>query len=146
LARQLTGVKSLLTVNTPPLAQAAAAGALLAAGGSVEPLVAPKRAEYRRRRDALLDALTAECAALGSAVSWRCPEGGFFVPMSLPFDFGDDELRTCAGDYGVIVTPMSCFCVAQPRPRQIRLSFSYVPPERMRTGVARLRRFIADRL
>jgi Aminotransferase class I and II len=49
LAAALSRVKSLLTVNTPPLIQAMAIAALSQTGGSLEPIVAPKRARYKQQ-------------------------------------------------------------------------------------------------
>lgn len=145
LAAELSKVKSLVTVNTPPLMQAIAASALTLAGGSLEPLVAPKRAEYRRHRDAMVAALEAAAARLNGAITWTVPAGGFFLTVTLPFEFGDQDLQDCAAQYGVIVSPMRMFCLGAERSRQIRLSFSSVEPATIQTGIERLTRFIAAR-
>jgi (S)-3,5-dihydroxyphenylglycine transaminase len=142
LAQALSRVKSLVTVNTPPLLQAVVAGLLSRTGGSLEPIVARKREQYKQQRDAMLDALQEHLALPG--VSWQRPAGGFFLPMTLPFEFGPAELRRCALDYNVIVSPMRFFCMGRPRANQIRLSFSYVEPEEIRRGIADLARFVTD--
>jgi (S)-3,5-dihydroxyphenylglycine transaminase len=49
LADELTKIKSMITVNTSPLAQAAVAGMLLAAGGTVAELNAETSAHYDKR-------------------------------------------------------------------------------------------------
>jgi (S)-3,5-dihydroxyphenylglycine transaminase len=145
LAQALSRVKSLFTVNTPPLLQAAVAGALLQHGGSLEPIVAPKRAQYKRQRDAMLAAL-AESLGDVPGVTWNRPAGGFFLTVTLPFEFAAADLRECARTYGVIVTPMRFFAAGSPRVHQIRLSFSYVEPQSIGEGIRRLAAFVRDRL
>lgn len=144
LAAALSRVKSLISVNTSPIVQAIAGGMLLRSGGSLEPIVAPKRNAYRARRDAMLAALDRHFG--GGPVSWSSPQGGFFLTMTLPFEFGPVELRQCAADYGVIVAPMRFFGLTATRTTQVRLSFSYVDPERIAVGVQRLAHFVHDRL
>ena len=145
LATELSKVKSLVTVNTPGLMQAIAASALTRAGGTLEPLVAPKRAQYRRHRDAMLAALETAAAQLHGSITWTVPAGGFFLTVTLPFEFGAQELQDCAAGYGVIVSPMRMFCLGVERSRQIRLSFSSVEPSAIQTGIERLTGFIASR-
>lgn len=153
LAEELSKVKSLTTVTTPPLLQAIAGGFLLENGGSLAPLMAEKLPSYRANRDRMLACLAERFGGDGrlrEAVSWNKPEGGFFLTLDLPFEFTEEMLTVCARDYGVIVCPMSFFSVvADPagrtgRERQIRLSFSYVTPEEIEEGIARLARFIGD--
>lgn len=141
LAAALSRVKGLLTVNTPALPQAVAGGLLLLAGGSLEPIVAPKREQYKARRDALLAAL-GETFSAKDGVSWVSPAGGFFLPMTLPFEIADKDARRCAEQYGVIVAPMQFFCMGAERRRQVRLSFSSVEPPMMCEGVRRFAAFI----
>jgi (S)-3,5-dihydroxyphenylglycine transaminase len=144
LARELSKVKSLLTVNTSPISQAIAAGALLEHGCSLRVIVEPKRARFLRNRNALLAALDRHFEGLEGVVSWNRPHGGLFLTMTLPFAFGAEEVRRCAADYGVVVCPMQFFCLASDRRRQIRLSFSYVEESRIERGVASLGRFVRD--
>lgn len=146
LARALSCVKSLLTVNTPPLMQAVVAGVLLSTGGSLEPVVAPKRSQYRQQRDAMVDALGRTFADLRPLVSWNTPGGGFFLTVTLPFAFGRRELQRCAADHGVIVCPMQFFCLESSRPHQIRVSFSYVHPAQITDGITRLGDFVRAQL
>ena len=146
LANALSRVKSLLTVNTPPLLQAVVGGILLQTGGTLEPIVTPKRARYRQQRDVMVAALEAHFAGRRDEIEWHVPAGGFFLPMTLPFEFGPRELRRCALDHGVIVCPMRFFCIGAPRARQIRLSFSYVAPDDIARGIERLAGFVAAAL
>jgi (S)-3,5-dihydroxyphenylglycine transaminase len=146
LARALSRVKSLLTINTPSVLQAAVAAVLLETGGSLEPVVAPKRERYRCQRDAMIRALDATFADLRGLVSWNAPAGGFFLTVALPFPFGPDEVRRCAAEYGVIVCPMQFFSLTGARQRQLRLAFSYVDPSRIADGIAALGGFVRAEL
>lgn len=144
LAKMLSKVKSLVTVNTPPLLQAMVSAALRRTGGSLEPWVAPKRDKYRRQRDAMLAALQRELQ--DTPVTWNRPSGGFFLTVTLPFEFGPEELRLCAEVHGVVVTPMRCFCLACRRLTQVRLAFTYVEEPAIDEGVRRFARFVRERL
>jgi (S)-3,5-dihydroxyphenylglycine transaminase len=81
-----------------------------------------------------------------AGVRWNRPQGGFFLTLDLPFEFTDDCLVACARDYGVVVCPMSFFSLTPGRERQVRLAFSYVTGEQIEDGVARLARFVGDRV
>ncbi|HEY0510320.1 MAG TPA: PLP-dependent aminotransferase family protein [Thermoanaerobaculia bacterium] len=144
LAAELSKIKSLTTVNTSTVVQAIAGGILLETGGSLRPLVAAKLPFYRGNRDAMLAALDGALGDLGE-VRWNRPEGGFFLTLTLPFEFTDDDLTACARDYGVIVCPMRFFALTPGRERQVRLSFSYVTEEQIAEGIARFARFVRDR-
>jgi (S)-3,5-dihydroxyphenylglycine transaminase len=149
LAEELSRVKSLTTVNTSTLSQAVVGGILLAYDGSLSALVQEKLPFYKANRDYMLHSLKWELQALGlppAAVRWNRPSGGFFLTVTLPFDFDEHCLHVCAQEYGVICCPMSFFSVRQDRTNQIRLSFSYVSKEQIGEGVRRLGRFVRDRL
>ena len=145
LAVELSKVKSLTTVTTSPLIQAMVGGTLARTGGSLRPLVAPKIDLYRRNRDAMVAALERELGAFAPGVSWNRPAGGFFLTVNLPFPFDEECLRKCAAA-GVVVCPMIFFAL-DPRGRecQIRLAFSYVTPEQIDLGIARLASFVRRR-
>ena len=142
LAFELSKVKSLTTVNTPPLLQAVVGGTILAEGGTLRALVERKLPFYRANRDRMLAALDRELA--GTGTTWNRPGGGFFLTVTLPFEFTDEHLTASARDFGVIVCPMPFFSLRAGRERQIRLSFSYVSPEQIDEGVARLARFVRE--
>ena len=145
LAAELSKVKSLITVNTPSLSQAVAAAALMASGYSLEPVVAPKRQKLQRNRDVLLESLAGELAGMEQRVTWNRPSGGFFITVTVPFVFEAAEMRQCAEQYNVILTPMSFFSQSSMRRRQIRLSFSCLEEGQISAGVARMAQFIRDR-
>lgn len=146
LAEELSKVKSLLTVNTPPLLQAIVAQTLQKHHCTLQLLMEPRIRDYRRNRDIMCECLASEFAGLTDLVTWNRPRGGFFLTMQLPFDFGEQELQHCAADYGVIVSPMKFFTIGGTRQSQIRLSFSYPSEELIREGIRRLKLFVMDTL
>lgn len=148
LAQELSRIKSLTTVNTSPLAQAIAGGVLEKNQGSLRSVVEGGRAFYKANRDAMLRCLedSMRRRGLDGKVSWNRPGGGFFLTVTLPFDFDEECLQSCAGEYGVICCPMSFFSLSTGRERQIRLSFSYVTEAEIATGIGRLAHFVADRM
>ncbi|MGW4949517.1 aminotransferase-like domain-containing protein [Streptomyces parvulus] len=137
LADQLAKVKSMLTVNTPPLAQAVVAGSLLENGHSLVRATAREAELYRGNLHVLLRGLE-ERFPPGSGVSWNTPDGGFFLVLTVPFRTDDALLEHSARRHRVIWTPMHHFYAGRPHSNQIRLSFSTLRPEEIRTGLDRL--------
>ena len=98
--------------------------------------VAWLRGQYRERRDVALSALK---AAMPASTSWTRPEGGYFIWLRLPDSVPVDELEVAANQHNVYFAPGKGFYVDQDRGRHhLRLSFSYVPLEDMRTGITAL--------
>ncbi|MCT2586819.1 aminotransferase-like domain-containing protein [Actinophytocola gossypii] len=146
LADQLAKIKSMLTVNTSPLAQAVIGGKLLANDYSLRAANERERRVYQRNLRQVLDGLAARFPA-GSEprVGWNVPAGGFFVVLDLPFPAGDELLRDCARTHGVLWTPMHHFHgQAEPLSR-IRLSFSSLTSEQIEVGLDRLAAFVHAR-
>lgn len=145
LADELAKIKSMVTVNTPALSQAAIAGALLASDGR---LAAANEAAAKHYGEALrvtLDELDRHLPAdrrreLG--IDWNTPAGGFFLTVRVPFAADNAALLRSAHDHGVIWTPMSYFYPGEGGERALRLSFSYLSPGRIEEGVARLAGFL----
>jgi (S)-3,5-dihydroxyphenylglycine transaminase len=142
LAQELSRVKSLTTVNTSPLLQATVAAALSSTGGSLQPFVEPRRLQYKRQRDVMLNALDTEFGNSDSLVTWNRPSGGFFTAVALPFPFGLAEMRACAADYGVIVAPMQFFSLLSNRTNYARLSFSYAGHQEIAVAIERLAHYV----
>lgn len=138
----LVQAKSYVTVNTSPVNQAIVGGTLQHEGGSLAALIAPALAHYRQNRDVMLDMLELTLGDLKPHVHWNQPKGGFFLTVSLPFEFGDDDLNSCAAEYGVVVLPMRYFSVEDGHRKQVRLAFSAVAPQEIREAIARLARFV----
>lgn len=103
------------------------------------------RAEYRRRRDAMLAGLA---AYFPPQVSWNQPASGMFVWAELPAGMDALELlRFAVETEQVAFCPGVCFYSAnQPRTnRCLRLSFANSPPEKIEQAIQRLGRAISKR-
>jgi (S)-3,5-dihydroxyphenylglycine transaminase len=145
LADEFTKIKSMVTVNTSPLSQAAVAGMLLESGGRVAEYNLRTAAYYGNAMRSTLRRLD-ECfpadrrAALD--VRWNKPNGGFFLTVRVPFRADNSALTRSAQDFGVIWTPMSYFYPHGGGDRSIRLSISYLSEEDIVEGIGRLAHFI----
>ena len=93
------------------------------------------RAEYARRRDAMLTGLR-EVLPPGSALTE--PEGGMFVWARLPEGFDASALVYDAIKASTMFVPGAPFYVADPDPRTLRFSFVSNTPEVTHEGLARL--------
>ncbi|WP_236005616.1 aminotransferase-like domain-containing protein [Amycolatopsis pittospori] len=145
LAGELAKIKSMVSVNTSSLGQAAVAGALLESGGRVSELNTDTAEYYGNALRATLRELDrrlppARRAAMG--VRWNRPTGGFFVSVEVPFLAGNKALMRSAEDFGVLWTPMSYFYPDGGGERCLRLSTSYLTAAEIEEGVDRLVRFI----
>jgi (S)-3,5-dihydroxyphenylglycine transaminase len=145
LADELAKIKSMLTVNTPPIAQAVIGGLLLENGCSLITANAGVREVYWRNTEHLRRGLV-ERFPYGRApsVQWNQPAGGFFSVLSVPFAAGDELLGVSAAKYGVLWTPMHHFYAQEEPCRQIRLSVSHLTAEQIDEGLDRLADFIQD--
>jgi 2-aminoadipate transaminase len=103
------------------------------------------RDHYTRKRDVMVGALA---EALGDALTWDQPRGGFFLWARLRAPLDGDTLLPFAIARSVIYVAGSAFFVAgadENTARQfIRLSFSAPSPERIREGARRLAEAIRD--
>ncbi|MFD3805928.1 PLP-dependent aminotransferase family protein [Streptomyces sp. NPDC058619] len=145
LADELTKLKSMVTVNTSPLAQAVVGGMLLAADGRTSDLNTETSAHYGAAMRAVLRELDAnfperDRVALG--VRWNEPGGGFFLGLDVPFPADNAALVRSAEEHGVIWTPMSYFHPQGGGDRSLRLSISYLTHDDIVEGIARLAHFI----
>jgi (S)-3,5-dihydroxyphenylglycine transaminase len=142
LADELSTVKSMVTVNTSPIAQAVIGGVLVSCGYSLRAANREKIAFYRRNLRALLAALERQFA--GTAVTWNAPAGGFFAVADVPVRADEKLLELSARDYGVLWTPMSFFYLDGGGSHAIRLSCSALATDQIDEGVRRLAALIAD--
>lgn len=104
--------------------------------GHYAPQVALYRAELRRRRDGLLQALADH---IPSNARWTRPKGGYFVWISLDGSSAADQALRIGLANGVSFIPSGSFY----HPRRevadaIRLSFSMLPLEQLALGAERL--------
>lgn len=90
---------------------------------------------YRARRDAMLEAL-AEYMPEGT--TWTTPKGGFFVWVTLPEGLDTQAMLPRAVTARVAFTPGTAFYADGLGSRNMRLSFCFPPPDRIREGVRRL--------
>ncbi len=93
------------------------------------------REMYRERRDAMLAALTTYMPA---GVSWTHPGGGFFVWVTLPAGIDAKAMLPRAIGARVAYVPGTGFYADGGGRANMRLSFCYPPPDRIREGVAKL--------
>lgn len=111
LADELSKIKSMITVNTPPIAQAVIGGKLLESGFALREANRDATARYGQRLRHLLDGLATRFPA-PSPVTWNRPDGGFFLVVTVPFVADDDLLAHSAERHKVIWTPMHHFYAA----------------------------------
>ncbi len=145
LADELAKIKSMITVNTPSLSQAVIGGILVQNGCRLREANAAAIGFYRENLLTVLAELERHFPAerrseLG--IGWNCPDGGFFTVLRVPFATDEAALERSARQYGVLWTPMDAFFVGGGGRHQLRISSSYVPPEQVTQGIARLAAFI----
>ncbi|MHA6765390.1 aminotransferase-like domain-containing protein [Streptacidiphilus sp. PAMC 29251] len=147
LADELSTVKSMLTVNTSPIAQALVGGFLVESGCSPRAAGQEKIQFYRRSLRTLLAALESEFGE-DPRVRWNAPDGGFFAVVELPLIADVRLLETSGRDYGVLWTPMSFFYSdtsgAAAGCQAVRLSCSALEPAQVEEGVRRLAALVRD--
>ena len=89
----------------------------------------------RVRRDAMLDALARE---MPDDASWTHPAGGYFVWLELPSGPPSSELLAEAEEAGVTFVKGTDFFADGEGEHALRLAFSFVSPDEIAEGVARL--------
>ncbi len=98
---------------------------------------------YRERRDALLGALD---VLMPPGCTWTRPAGGFFVWMTLPEGLNSKAILPRAVAERVAFVPGTGFYSDGGGSRNMRLSFCYPEPERIKEGVRRLAGVIEQEL
>jgi 2-aminoadipate transaminase len=140
LIPRLSALKHAADLDTPSFGHRMIA-AYLESGRFPEHLAAV-RAEYRRRRDAMLAALQTH---FPPQVTWNRPASGMFVWAELPEGLDAAALlRVAVETESVAFCPGAVFCTGDRRrgDRCMRLSFANHPPEPLEEGVRRLGRAI----
>lgn len=101
------------------------------------------RAHYQQKRDVMVDALK---SAFGNDMTWPEPRGGFFLWATLPRPLDANALLARAVEQGVVYVSGDAFFVNDEPSMShlVRLSFSAPSEDRIREGVARLKRAIDD--
>ena len=90
---------------------------------------------YRERRDAMLDAVA---QYLPSGTTWTHPAGGFYTWLTLPEGLDGKAMLPLAITARVAYVPGTAFYADDQGAANIRLSYCYPEPERIREGVRRL--------
>jgi 2-aminoadipate transaminase len=109
--------------------------------GHLEPQIARLCQVYRRRRDVTLAALERH---MPPGVNWTRPRGGFFLWLTLPEGMNVGPLQEAARQRGVLFVPGPGFFVGGGGERNLRLAFSFVPPDEIERGVAILAQAIGE--
>lgn len=103
-------------------------------------LVATYRAEYRSRRDCMLQALSRHFPA---RCTWTKPDGGFFVWVTLPEQIDAAALlRRSLQEARVAFVPGRAFFADGRGHDTMRLSYSFVGHEQIESGIQRLGRLV----
>jgi 2-aminoadipate transaminase len=97
--------------------------------------VAAFREQYRERRDAMLDSLG---QLMPAGTTWTRPTGGFYVWVTLPGDLDAKVMLPRAVTERVAYVPGTAFYADEQGRSNLRLSYCYPTPERIREGVRRL--------
>jgi 2-aminoadipate transaminase len=101
------------------------------------------REAYRERRDAMIAALD---HYLPDGCRWTHPDGGFYVWLTVPPGLDTKAMLPRAVTARVAYVPGTAFYADSFGSRQMRLSFCYPTPERIREGVRRLAEVLAAEL
>ena len=101
------------------------------------------RETYRERRDAMLRALE---QYLPPGCTWTKPDGGFYVWLTVPEGVDTKAMLPRAVTARVAYASGTGFYADRLGSRQMRLSFCYPTPERIREGVRRLANVLSDEL
>jgi DNA-binding transcriptional MocR family regulator len=134
LLRPLAIAKQAADLHTSTIDQLAARTSLQAA--DIDEHIARLCAEYRRRRDALLDGLA---GALPAGSTFNRPAGGMFVWARLPAGWDAAQLLVAALRHDVAFVPGAPFFAVDADTRTLRLSFTTHTPEQIVEGLGRLR-------
>jgi 2-aminoadipate transaminase len=99
---------------------------------------------YRRRRDAMLEALSEH---FGSAASWTEPQGGLFIWAMLP-DYIDttDLLARALESEGVAFVPGRAAYLDGRGASSMRLNFAGVPEDDIREGIRRIGKVVREQV
>jgi DNA-binding transcriptional MocR family regulator len=104
--------------------------------GNLEPNLDRVRGLLGARRDAMLAALERDFAGLAR---WSHPAGGYFLWLDFPGEISASRLLERAGEAGVTFVPGRDFYpAAAGGESSARLAYSFVSPDEIAQGVARL--------
>jgi (S)-3,5-dihydroxyphenylglycine transaminase len=143
LADEIAKLKSMVSVNTSPIAQAVVGGRLFECGFDLRAANSEAAAFYSRNLDCLSRGLERRFPA-SPQVTWTRPHGGFFIVLTVPFPVDDSVLEHSARRHEVIWTPMCHFYGGLGGHHQLRLSCSLLTPDQIDSGLDRLAALIDE--
>ncbi|WNO11595.1 PLP-dependent aminotransferase family protein [Teredinibacter sp. KSP-S5-2] len=142
----IISLKSLTTLNTCQNNQAVVGGYFLSNGFSLKAKAELMNKHYKSNRDVVVSVLS-EYLGNVRGVRWNVPSGGFFMVLELPFEFSDKYLYECAQEYSVICMPVRYFSLNEKWwARSIRIAYSNIEGDELRSSVKRLCNFILIKL
>ena len=97
---------------------------------------------YRERRDAMIESL----GALLPQATWTHPDGGFYVWVTLPEGLNAKAMLPRAVTERVAYVPGTAFFADGTGQRNVRLSYCYPDPDRIREGVRRFAAVVQSEL
>ena len=103
--------------------------------GWLEPHIAELKALYEPRLDAMLGALDADLADMAT---WRRPDGGFFVGMTLNAGVCAEDLLKRAREVNLLLTDGRGFFANGGGDNFVRLPFCALTPNEIKVGITRL--------
>jgi 2-aminoadipate transaminase len=134
LAAQIEALAVSTYISPPFLAQATVYEFLRR--GNFEPNLVRVNGLLKARRDAMLEALARH---MPPDAEWSRPEGGYFIWLDVPSGPDTAELLVQAEQAGVtFVKGTDFFVPGGGGDRSLRLAFSFVSPEEIADGVAKL--------
>jgi 2-aminoadipate transaminase len=134
LAAQIEALAVSTYISPPFLAQATVHEFLRR--GNFEPNLERVNGLLKARRDAMLEALERH---MPDDAAWSRPEGGYFIWLDVPSGPETAELLSHAEEAGVtFVKGTDFFVPGGGGDRSLRLAFSFVSPEEISDGIARL--------
>lgn len=133
LISKLVQVKQGSDLHTGSLAQATVYAACC--DGLLDRHIPTIQDIYRRRRDAMMEALQEHMPA---GVRWVRPEGGMFVWVTLPPHLDSTDLFHTAIEHQVAFVPGTPFYANGGGEHCMRLNFSLPSPAKITEGIARL--------
>lgn len=150
LSDLIAKTKGYLTVNTPSINQAILGGILIKNNCSLKCANQAKINSMRDKRDNLLSHLNRHLrdqrSSWGETISWKVPQGGFFMTIRVPFKVDREEVILCAEKYKVIFTPMSFFYLKEGGDNEIRIAFSNLSTGQLKDAVERLTAYFKSKL
>ncbi len=133
IAEPLSALKHTMDLGTSPILQLALAEFL--ERGYMTAHLHRTLPEYRRRRDAMMEALAKH---LPREVRYSKPERGITMWLDLPPGIDSEQVFDAASEEGVLVMPGTLTCVERSAQGGLRLTFGTEPPDRLKEGAKRL--------